>query len=531
MSEVPASSEVKQNKTQQDNIIWSLLVAHTRWTKASEPIKPKVRNHFLELVRFGIFPPKQYEKFLGSIKRRDGSDDPEKLFEEIEHPLKNPQSQRDLMKTILVHLCGKSIKDRDSSTPNDIEIFLKSRVGQSVIVFEAEMEKVLEFAERNGGSKQKAEFTEARNKFGKIVFGKQWDYLQQVRLLEEEALGGSGGEQIIISEYSQRPVAEDVEFIKRNFILKAWGGEDTWAKQDAERLSITYLESLKKYSETHVDISLARRNLLQVALAGHIDGDFIDKLNMQSGLAFRRGLMMKIYGNNPVLAKEMAKRRVSVGHGTGSASLIGFLKYGLRPQAALTEAGQVIAGGEGVWGAANLNQESLSTADWDAYAEDPSIADYVKGSFPIDEDYLHKKILSLQGLLEDPDLLRGDFNLNSAGQTAMGSYRQSHRFTLENAKQTLDYLQKKHKTPEEELEAQLMRLNYPMLYLMPQGSKGVTPLYGGFDAERAIIDGFAREEVPLVLVPKERVALTEKIAKDYNCEIKVFPLEDYPLRE
>lgn len=500
------------NLKQQENIQLSLSQPDKTWQRDKHPFSSfYLREVFLDRILTGQITPEHYSVFLGSIRRRNGMSnsrlDSEQLFNEINDPLFAPPQMIRQMKGVLSWFVSGNLDGRSNLTAAELNAFLTSIPGKQILEFDKQREQFLDIIEKSNDLSKRKEYEAAVDKFGMIVYGKQWEYLKQIRLLEKEA-----------KDRWKVFREEDWtgEKVKTGYLLRHNdASDDVSRKVDVFEKAVAEVATLPG-----VDMQLAKRHLAEIVLK-----ESIDLSSFAFGYPWRAPeLLMKIYSRNPELVIQMAKDHIRLAHGAGSASFLGFLRYGLRPQAFLEDQNQLIAGGEGVFGAAGINREHLSTLPWDA----SELGDYYQTQ-PLDEEFLSRKIAFLTTGLADPEnWLLGK---KPEEQTVRGSPRHSSQITLESARKTLAFLQKPDKTSEERVEAQLIRLNFPMLYMMPnESSKGkqVGRLNGGgIDLEMPIKGGFSQQEVGIILVPEERVDITKDVIRHFGFDISVFSIDAY----
>lgn len=420
-------------------------------------------------------------------------------------------------------------------TEQDIETFMKSPPSQDVFVFEKLMQNYLA-ANKHQPQKKQAELERTVDYFGKAIFEKKWAYLLEIRYLERAAKAEQIVKEVRPETLRNKAIFELLLpqykiYLSERYICDNSVGLERI--EGTERLVRLYENALRSLTRTDgplpADLYAINADLIEVIGTGSLDGNKFDERIPIPEMERSRGIFSQIYLSSPEVAREIAKQKIVLGHGTGSASLVGFAKHGLRPQGVLGEKKQHIAGGEGIFGAANINQQNLSTADFFSYS-DPQYGNYVFGCQPITIERLEQKIALMEANLESGDFLVGQWNIDQNGGTRLGSLRHSHRITVENAKKTLAFLQKPDKTGAEKLEAGLTLMNFPVLYLIGEDSikdkKGIQGTM--MDDEQLIPGGFAQNEVPIILVPEKYVAITEFVMNWGGLKPKVYPLEYYP---
>lgn len=151
----------------------------------SVQLNHRERGEYLRRVAQGRIGDAEYSKLLGSIKAPIANERDERnpvfLFSEI-------SGDRQL-KGIVAHFARGSLQSRDSLTPQDLHAFVRQRF-PNALAFEKAVGGFLDQIERSNDKQKRAEYEEKVEELGSIVYGKQWEYLKQIKLLEEEARAG-----------------------------------------------------------------------------------------------------------------------------------------------------------------------------------------------------------------------------------------------------------------------------------------------------------------------------------------------------
>ncbi|HSX08570.1 MAG TPA: hypothetical protein VLF93_00255, partial [Candidatus Saccharimonadales bacterium] len=540
----PSPPDIPQsNDKQRKNVVFSILHNDSRYSRPNRPITSSEVQRYMQQVASGEIGRQNYRRFLGTIGRGEQHDDPNFLYDALNDPDHNSSRDIDGMRGLLAYFTREQIRGRGMVRVQDMRHFLTLPEGRDVLTFEDSTNELVDRLDEEQGTQGRERRERMVQRFGRIVYGKQWEYLQQIRLLEREAIPEPEIEQLVteniirprglparavlerMAEVRDPRIEEDKLLIARSL------------KEEYKYLSPRALEAIRKsvssqyekgIAAVHKDPSrfpeTAREDLLEMAIKGTLHGKHARYTDVIAEISASVGLLMEIYRINPKLAEAIAALQIQVAHGSGSASLAGIFRLGLRPQQQLEEQGQLIAGGEGLMGAANLNQENISTIWWHSQ----KLRKYANTS-PISEESLARGIHSLESSLADRTFL-GD-QIDDNGQSMKGSVRHSMELTLDNKRRTLAFLQRPNKTSDELLRENLIRLNFPTIYFMSQDIVNTRRGHIGmdFDQEIAIYGGVAKDEFPILLVPGERVPWIKEYAEECEVPAQIFPTEDFPL--
>lgn len=196
--EIPRPDERQQSK-----IIGAIL--RRKLSLIGEPVvklNPGERDEYLKQVSSGIIGDDKYSRLLGSIKAPIANEKDEKnptlLFSAI--------SKDSQLKGIVAHFAKGSLQLRDSLTPRDLYAFVRQKF-PNALAFQRAVGEFLDGIERSNDKQKRAEYKEKVEELGSIVYGKQWEYLKQIRLLEEKAWAGQPQPPGVLAEKPQLPDA------------------------------------------------------------------------------------------------------------------------------------------------------------------------------------------------------------------------------------------------------------------------------------------------------------------------------------
>ncbi len=178
------------NQRQMNTAIHGILRNKSVYEKLPDdrPINAEERTSYLRQVVDGQIGIENYKTFLGSMKRREHQNDPDILFRDMSNEVANPEDVRKRMKKFLSHYTKGPSGSYEEVDATDVRTFLTEK-GKSVIDFERMRDEylmIIEVANRLKGREKRAQYAKATNTLGEILYGKQWEYLQQIRLLEAE---------------------------------------------------------------------------------------------------------------------------------------------------------------------------------------------------------------------------------------------------------------------------------------------------------------------------------------------------------
>lgn len=289
-----------------------------------------------------------------------------------------------------------------------------------------------------------------------------------------------------------------------------WGEE--WVSRAIQDEAPEYQESVRKFFDTEFT-----GQSLPIALGS---GNFND--NSKSKLRQFFG----IFKANRNLAHEIVDSNILGFTGTSSAALPGILRQGaILSQPEALRRGEALSTGERTFSAAQ-NTDQISFADWRA---PDTINEYATGRPQSYQDMVaHKQ--SLQEQVAEMEV---------AGKTPETSRQ------LYNAKVSLDGVTKKmdklQKSPDSS-DAQLIMENFPIAFGLSGDGYQVYERLGsvpeGEDAIASAVGSDARGEfmvtaseipldrIPLVLVPREKVAYVRELLAQSYPNIRVNSLDD-----
>lgn len=263
-----------------------------------------------------------------------------------------------------------------------------------------------------------------------------------------------------------------------------------------------------------------------------------------SDIPEQRLALIEIYLNDPQLADEMVKRQIVGGHGTSSVSLLGALEHGLKPLDFFADSDAIRGIGEEYVGAKEWNRKNVSFDQWfevsrlTAYALDTGMNGFSSDDFshlleyqqfrrPLTTTSLQQRIDLLEQRTQE--ILQDEENFGS--QENRNEWARIIRQRNENLKKILNLLNKPHKTTEEELHAQLIQDNFPVIYLLGRDSlqeKRVSLVKSASPHEFGVENGTEPKDTKIIIVPESKVELVKRLVQEKGLmEISVYPLQSY----
>lgn len=274
----------------------------------------------------------------------------------------------------------------------------------------------------------------------------------------------------------------------------------------------TYLKVSKIFPQHQRDYCLHndyQTEINSILLTGCLgNGRVFDQYPGKNGstLTIRQNLL-KIYLNNPELAKAIVELEIVGTHGSSIGSLISVLDNGILPTNKLVELNIPVSTGEHqngyLW-----NQEFVSMIEWTfagttrMYATDR----------PQSRRTLRRDILDIQ-----TKLAKGDQGSLTPGLELRRNFLLA----------TLKLLSEDSNS----IEARLIRDGSAVVYFVSkegiEGKKVEIPR-SDINSEYGIQDGIAQQYIKIILVPKNRIEFTKRILANKGREdIQVFALESY----
>ncbi len=310
------------------------------------------------------------------------------------------------------------------------------------------------------------------------------------------------------SDGSELTVEESI----KQAILSSHGGlKPVW--RDTDYIVSQYTNITKEFNQRSpdkdVDPIVVRRNLLNLVKFGFFDVDgerlFLPKPEEIPGRStFRdfipmRAFAMKLYINDPELLVSALKNHIMGMHGSSSASLWGVLEHGLLPQDGLIERSAIVASGEHIFGGLGINKKHVSLFQW----YNSSAANYALRREEMSENSLNDRIKHLKKLA------------SVYGEKSFISVDQAIAYT----EATIAFLRKSNKTNEEKIQEILIRENFPVLYAgrvdrLKEGTREhprIAIPRSDLRAEFAVCDGLPLSEIPIILVPNDRVSQVRQL--------------------
>lgn len=178
-----ASEKTHTNIRQQDKIIATLL--RNNYELLREPViqvSQAERETYKERVRLGSIGEEDYKRLVTFIK-------PNTAYEQDKNnpvSLFNQMKNDNQMRGIVAYFSTGNLNNRDGLTIKDFSSFAYGRM-PNAYVFEQYIGQFLDRIEAANGQGKRKEYERTVQKLGILLYGKQWEYLQQIRLLEDDA--------------------------------------------------------------------------------------------------------------------------------------------------------------------------------------------------------------------------------------------------------------------------------------------------------------------------------------------------------
>ncbi len=142
--------------------------------KSDVPTSPAEREKYLKMVRDGVDGIKP-ENIIPYVKGPDNSEDA--LAEKFD-------GMDDQMKGIIAHFGLGELSKRDTLGSDDVQAFLSKT---DAMTFAKNRDVFLGIIAVSNGSGKREKYEAAYDKVGQQLYGKQWEYLKQMQVLEEES--------------------------------------------------------------------------------------------------------------------------------------------------------------------------------------------------------------------------------------------------------------------------------------------------------------------------------------------------------
>lgn len=286
------------------------------------------------------------------------------------------------------------------------------------------------------------------------------------------------------------------------------------AREYAQEMQEFYGEVSQALKQADRLNSEAEADLVEIAASGSLGGqeiftgrvgDYFLRTSMNP-----RKTLMDIYTQDPELARKIVEDGVAVGHGSTSGSLLGILDDGIKPMGYLEAQGSLVSTGEGVFGAAGINQEYASFTPW---SNRDVLMTYSKGS-KVTEEALEQDIAVLKKSLEEE---------------VIGAPRASVELTIRNEERTLEFLRTAKNDSREILHDSLIRDNFPVVYLANNNisGKGIEVADRAMEGEIAIKGGIETKDISTILVPQDKIELVRKQIERRGLNINIFAIESF----
>jgi hypothetical protein len=239
------------NERQQNKIIIGINYGDPDYAishYSGEQLPKEERHKYIDNVISGAITRSNEEEFLKMITAPIDIIGVDKIFDRISfdrHQL-----------SILAYGMGGDIPDRDKMMPDDIEHFI-SRFPTPIDFEDCKTEFLQRIGKKNGPEKL-AEYRDAMRQFLSEIYGKRYEYYQQMILLRTEAesqadiqVGELESRNEKISNLNSMP-AEEVEGFMTNVRIEG----DPWKLNGAEhQLTTDWLESAKLEPKYKVNLN------------------------------------------------------------------------------------------------------------------------------------------------------------------------------------------------------------------------------------------------------------------------------------
>lgn len=297
---------------------------------------------------------------------------------------------------------------------------------------------------------------------------------------------------------------------------------------------------LKKYSDAveaakrKYDLTTfeqMRRGLFDIATQGKIGDavlmevdDLLGRWSRRQTPLDQRMALMNIYVNNPELTYGVLRERIIGGHGSSSASMLGVMEEGLRPQAKVPEDGKFVVSGEGVQNiVSGFHEQTISFVQ----LHDLHSLNYYARQFsqPINEQLLEERIERVdEGFREFKANERagyGDYD-EEGGKKSRAEILLRFNLIKQNLQVALAFLRKPNKNDEEKIKEDFLRSNFPVIYLInrPSQDSQIDIPRSNIHTEFMVYGGVGPEHIRYILVPSDKVVevqkMIEKRGKDWR---------------
>ncbi len=341
-----------------------------------------------------------------------------------------------------------------------------------------------------------------------------------------------------LGPYERSPQSTFVEYKTKltNQIISSYGVGETYAANWMKPIQVLLAEDYshhaamvdQQFQQGDLSEHDARKmlgDLYDITLGGTFRGSSLDQLTLphiftddvkihKSNKFILRRELMNLYVRTPDIVKSITEKQLVGIHGSGSGSLLGVFQHGLKPQEYLDQNNVLIASGTHDYGAITVNNKYISFVPW-----------FMRG--PVMQTYAADKLLSLEEEnLENRLRLFRETSENNMKMSPLNKATYLMRIKRDQA--VLDFLRKSQKTPDEELQAELIRQNFPVIYWTnAQGINNDNTLTGFSDVslEFAVRDGREIEQLPVIMVPERHLDFVKKLALDNNVGSEVLPIE------
>lgn len=183
----------------------------------------------------------------------------------------------------------------------------------------------------------------------------------------------------------------------------------------------------------------------------------------------------------------------------------------------MKELGILIISGEGRFGAGTINKDHVSFFQWTSEAD----LNRYTNCTSVTEGLLEKSVDGYKKELEE------------IGEDHM--FYDSLKATLEQTKEVLALFKKENKTEKEQELFELTKDPFPIVYFLKDGTFDPNLVGAGgqitltpMQQEFALKDGTNAENIPIILVPREKIPYVEDKLRQANLQTEVYPIEDHP---
>lgn len=227
-----------------------------------------------------------------------------------------------------------------------------------------------------------------------------------------------------------------------------------------------------------------------------------------------------LYKNNIEFLISVLDNDIAAWHGSCSSSLLWVIEHGLKPQKYLQENDIQIASGEQSHSSAWFSSGNISLVNW---ALEESLMMY--------SWWTYNKI-SAKSIARDIDLQKKsaikifwDLEPNS-----WNLYKESKLIKIQNLENLQKYISKKNKTEYEQIHVDLIKENFPVIYLLKNWAIDHTKksIPNSDIKWEFLLEWWVWSDwIWIICVPKDKVEKVKKLVESQGKNMDVFALEDY----